>query len=147
MKKHVVLGLCLLASTAVHAKSHITHGAIEKAIEASERAIKRGSANVHLVAAITALKGALDNIQETQANLTALKARLIKISAAVDAGIVDLDNQIRALGVIAGQEEAAVEAAPVAPAPVVAPVVAPVAVPVAPAAPAVVDADEQDHTA
>lgn len=131
MKKHLVLALALLASGVAQARTH-SHS-IQAAIAALEQTVHRGPASSQLVAAMTALQVALNDLQNTHANLSALKQHLVEVSAAIDAGIKDLDEEITALGVVAGVEstQATTTQAPAAPT----------------TAPAAHADDEDEHTA
>lgn len=125
MKKHLILSLALLASGVAQAQLH-SHS-IQDAIAAIEKTVHRGPANSQLVAAMTALQVALDDLQTTHSNLVALKKHLIEVSAAVDAGIKDLDDEINALATVVGVEEAVVTPVviPTTPAPTVVPTTLP----------------------
>lgn len=133
MKKHIVLSLALLASGA--AQAHVHAHSLQNAIAAIEKSVLRGPTNSQLVAAMTALQVALEDLKDTHGNLVALKNNLAAVSTAVDAGIKDLDEEIKALATIVGAEEAAVtqpvtvapvvEAAQPSPAPTTLPTVSP----------------------
>jgi peptidoglycan hydrolase CwlO-like protein len=145
MKKHITLSLALLASGV--AQAHVHPHSLQTAIDAIEKTVHRGPTNSQLVAAMTAIQVALNDLQDTLGSLKSLKNNLTAISTAIDAGAKDLDDEIKALENVVGKEETAAPAAPV---------VAPVEAPVVDAVPAVVpttlptvhvdaDADEEDE--